>query len=68
MIEIKSNQKLDEDFTELILSIANLLGTTITLQSEVEATNNLIKNTDSSEFELKQARAELTALIISKIL
>lgn len=63
MIEIKSNQKLDEDFTELILSIANLLGTTITLQSEVEATNNLIKNTDSSEFELKQARAELTALI-----
>ena len=63
MIEIKSNQKLDEDFTELILSIANLFGTTITLQSEVEATNNLIKNTDSSEFELKQARAELTALI-----
>lgn len=63
MIEIKANQKLDEDFTELILSIANLLGTTITLQSEVEATNNLIKNTDSSEFELKQARAELTALI-----
>ena len=63
MIEIKSDKKLEEDFTELILSIANLLGTTITLQSEVETTNNLIKNTESSEFELKQARAELTALI-----
>lgn len=63
MIEIKANQKLDEDYTELILSIANLLGTTITLQSEVEATNNLINNPESSEFELKQSRAELTALI-----
>lgn len=63
MIEIKSNEKLDEDFAELVLSIANLLGTTITLQSEVEVTNNMINNPESSEFDLKQARAELTALI-----
>ena len=63
MIEIKSDKKLEEDFVELILSIANLLGTTITLQSEVEITNKLIHNSESSEFELKQARAELTALI-----
>lgn len=63
MIEIKSDKQLDENFIELILSISNLLGTTISLQSEVEVTNKLIHNPESSEFELKQARAELTALI-----
>lgn len=62
VIEIKSENKLDEDFLELVMNIANLLGTTITLQNEIEQTNNLINN-ESSEFELKQARAELTALI-----
>lgn len=62
VIEIKSENKLDEDFLELVMNIANLLGTTITLQNEIEHTNNLINN-ESSEFELKQARAELTALI-----
>ena len=63
MIEIKANNKLEKDFTELILSIANLLGTTITLQMEVERTNALIEAPDTEEMELKQARAELTALI-----
>lgn len=62
VIEIKSENKLDEDFLELVMNIANLLGTTITLQNEIEQTNNLINN-EPSEFELKQARAELTALI-----
>lgn len=62
VIEISSETKLDEDFLELVMNIANLLGTTITLQNEIEHTNNLINN-ESSEFELKQARAELTALI-----
>ena len=63
MIEIKADNKLEKDFTELILSIANLLGTTITLQMEVERTNALIEAPDTEEMELKQARAELTALI-----
>lgn len=62
VIEILTERKLDEDFLELVMSIANLLGTTITLQNEIEHTNKLIDN-ESSEFELKQARAELTALI-----
>ena len=62
VIEIFTERKLDEDFLELVMNIANLLGTTITLQNEIEHTNKLIDN-ESSEFELKQARAELTALI-----
>ena len=62
VIEILTKCKLDEDFLELVMNIANLLGTTITLQNEIEHTNKLIDN-ESSEFELKQARAELTALI-----
>lgn len=63
VIEIESEKELDEDYLELIISIANLLGTTITLQGEVEHTNQLISNNSTSEIELKQQRAELTALI-----
>lgn len=63
VIEIKSEKELDEDYLELIISIANLLGTTITLQGEVEHTNQLISENSTSEIELKQQRAELTALI-----
>lgn len=62
-IEIKYTEKLEEDYLELVISIANLLGTTITLQNQVEETNKLIENNETSEVELKQARAELTALI-----
>lgn len=63
VIEIKSEKELDENYLELIISIANLLGTTITLQGEVEHTNQLISDNSTSEIELKQQRAELTALI-----
>ncbi len=63
VIEIKSEKELDDDYLELIISIANLLGTTITLQGEVEHTNQLISDNSTSEIELKQQRAELTALI-----
>lgn len=63
VIELKKSKELDEDFLDLVLSIANLLGTTITLQNEVENTNQLISNSATSEIELKQQRAELTALI-----
>lgn len=62
-IEIQTSQNLEEDYLELVICIANLLGTTITLQNEIEDTNKLINNPESSEFELKQTRAELTALI-----
>lgn len=63
VIEIKVGNKLADRFSELAMSIANLLGTTITLQAEVENTNILISMPETTEVELKQARAELTALI-----
>lgn len=63
-IEVQSEKKLEEDYLELVISIANLLGTTITLQNEIENTNKLIENPETSEIELKQSRAELTALIV----
>ena len=63
MIEIKSPTKPEKDYMELVESIANLLGTTITLQNEVENTNKLIETPETTEIELKQERAALTALI-----
>lgn len=62
-IELESDKKLEQDYLELVISIANMLATTITLQNEIENTNKTIDNPETSEFELKQARAELTALI-----
>ena len=63
VIEVKAAAKPDSDYTELVESIANLLGTTITLQNEVEHTNKLIDTPETTEMELKQQRAALTALI-----
>lgn len=63
MIEVKHHSQLSDNYLELIISIANLLGTTITLQNNIELTNKLISNSETSEAELKQERAELTALI-----
>lgn len=62
-IEIRYDGLLDEDFCDVIVSIANLLGTTITLQTVIEETHALIDDEGSSEFELKKMRGELTALI-----
>lgn len=62
-IVIKTSEKLEEDFLEVVLSIANLLGTTITLQKVIEETHNEIENEESSEFDLKKLRGDLTALI-----
>lgn len=62
-IEIKTSQKLEEDFLDVVHSIANLLGTTITLQRVIDQTHKEIDNEDSSEFELKKLRGDLTALI-----
>ena len=62
-IEIQSATKLSEDFLDVVLSIANLLGTTITLQRVIDQTHKEIDNAESSEFELKKLRGDLTALI-----
>lgn len=63
VIEIKDNKKTDEDYTDLVISIANLLGTTIFLQNEIENVNHILAIPETTEIELKQSRAELTALI-----
>ncbi len=63
MIEVVRDEKLEEDFAELLISIANLLGTTITLQNEIEHVNKIVGISETTEIELKQSRAELTALI-----
>jgi len=62
-VEIKTSNKLDDDFLEVVLSIANLLGTTITLQKVIEETHKEIDSEESSEFDLKKLRGDLTALI-----
>lgn len=63
MIEIGYEQKPEKDFSELVMSIANLLGTTITLQNAIDHTQKLVSTPETSEIQLKQQRAELTALI-----
>lgn len=63
VIEIKDNKKTDEDYTDLVISIANLFGTTISLQNEIENINHILAIPETTEIELKQSRAELTALI-----
>lgn len=63
VIEIQTGKKTDEDYTDLVISIANLLGKTITLQNEIENVNHLLAIPETTEIELKQSRAELTALI-----
>ena len=63
MIEIGYEQKPKKDFRELVMSIANLLGTTITLQNAIDHTQKLVSTPETSEIQLKQQRAELTALI-----
>lgn len=63
MIEIGYEQKPEKDFRELVMSIANLLGTTITLQNAIDHTQKLVSAPETSEIQLKQQRAELTALI-----
>ena len=63
MIEIGYEQKPEKDFRELVMSIANLLGTTITLQNAIDHTQKLVSTPETSEIQLKQQRAELTALI-----
>ena len=62
-VEIKTSNKLEDDFLEVVLSIANLLGTTITLQKVIEETHKEIDSEESSEFDLKKLRGDLTALI-----
>ena len=62
VIELKT-PSIQEEFVELVESIANLFATSITLQSQIDETYKLIESEDSATTELQHQRAELTALI-----
>lgn len=62
VIELKT-QSIQEEFVELVESIANLFATSITLQSQIDETYKLIEGEDSATTELQHMRAEITALI-----
>ncbi len=62
VIEIK-NSGLQNEFIELVESIANLFATSITLQSQIDEAYRLINTEDSDIKDLQHMRAELTALI-----
>ncbi len=62
VIELKA-VALQDEFIELVESIANLFATSITLQGQIDETNKLINDENSATTELQHMRAELTALI-----
>jgi len=62
VIELKT-PCLQEEFVELVESIANLFATSITLQSQIDETYRLIEAEDTATPDLQHMRAELTALI-----
>ena len=62
VIELKTSS-LQDEFIELVESIANLFATSITLQSQIDETNRLIENENTATTDLQHMRAELTSLI-----
>ncbi len=62
VIELK-NSALQDEFIELVESIANLFATSITLQSQIDETYRLLNNENTEITDLQHMRAELTALI-----
>lgn len=63
VIALESNQPVQPEYLNLVESIATLFATSITLQVEIDTTNKLIADEDSSVSDLQHERAELTALI-----
>jgi HD-GYP domain-containing protein (c-di-GMP phosphodiesterase class II) len=62
VIEVVADD-LAVEFVELIQSIANLLGTSMQLQRQIDEANLLIEDSGVFTDELKHVRAELTGLI-----
>lgn len=63
VIALESPHEVQTEYINLIESIANLFATSMTLQGEIDTTNKLIADDDSSAGDLQHQRAELTALI-----
>ena len=63
VIENNSEKPVNEEYLQLVESIAILFATSMTLQVTIDETNKLIEDEHSSASELQHIRAELTALI-----
>ena len=63
VIALESNQPVQPQYLNLVESIAALFAASITLQGEINTTNKLIDDENSSVSDLQHERAELTALI-----
>lgn len=63
VIVLESPAKIQKEYLNLVESIANLFATSMTLQGEIDRTNKLIEDENSSVSDLQHERAELTALI-----
>ena len=63
VITLFTEKEIPKEYIELIESIATLFATSTTLQSEVDITNKLIADENSTVGDLQHIRAELTALI-----
>ena len=62
VIELKTTS-LQDEFIELVESIATLFATSMTLQSMIDETHRLIEDENSETTDLQHMRAELTSLI-----
>ena len=58
-----SDKEINEEYIELVESIAVLFATSITLQKNIDEANKFIKDEHSTVSDLQHMRAELTALI-----
>ncbi len=63
VIVLESPDNIQKEYLNLVESIANLFATSMTLQGEIDRTNKLIEDENSSVSDLQHERAELTALI-----
>ncbi len=63
VIENNSEKEINEQYIELVESIAVLFATSITLQKTIDDANRLIADEHSNVGDLQHIRAELTALI-----
>ena len=62
-IENNSDKQINEEYIELVESIAVLFATSVVLQETIDETYKLIDDEFSTASELQHIRAELTALI-----
>jgi HD-GYP domain-containing protein (c-di-GMP phosphodiesterase class II) len=63
VIVIPNKKGLQQEYLNLVESIASLFATSIALQSTIDEANKLIANKDAQIGDLQHIRAELTALI-----